>query len=94
METHPIGLKPLGYEQITVSTTAKTLTIPSGAVRAVLVAEAQPLRYRVDGTSPTSTVGFLVASGIPFELYGSVTLDQFRTIRSGGTDSVLSVHYY
>jgi len=94
METFPIGIKPLGYEQITVSTAVKTLTVPANAVRAVLVAEAQPLRYRLDATNPTASVGFLVAAGVPFELYGASTLAQFKAIRSGGSDAVLSVFYY
>lgn len=95
MEIYPIGLKCMGYEQLTVSTTAVSLTVPAGTIRAVLVVEDQDIRYRLDGTDPTATVGFLAKAAMePFELYGNNTLADLSAIRDGGTDGVLSVHYY
>jgi len=94
METHPIGLKSKGYQQVTVSTVAIGLTVPAGTVRAVFGVEDQSLRYRVDGTVPTASVGVLAKADASFELYGRTVLTAFKTIRVDGTDSVLSVHYY
>ena len=63
--TYKLERKPKGYQQLTVSTTAVALTVPVGATRAVVKVIAQPVRYRNDGTAPTSTVGFpLVANEI------------------------------
>lgn len=92
--TFPMGTKPLGYQQITVSTSAVGLTLPKGAIRAVVGVEAQPLRYRDDGTNPSASVGYLVVAGGTVEVYGSTALSKFKAIRSGGTDAVLNVNYY
>lgn len=94
MDTFPIGTKPLAYEQITVSTAVKTLTVPKGAVRAVFGVEGQSLRFRLDGTDPTSSVGFLAKADKTFELYGKEALKAFEAIRVDGSDSVLSVQYF
>ena len=90
-----LKVKPMGYEQKTVSTTAVALTaIPAGASRAIVMVEAQPLRYREDGTAPTSSVGVLCVSATRFELESRQAIEGFKAIRSGGTDSVVSVLYY
>lgn len=93
MDTFP-KVQPAGYEQVTVSSTAVGLTPPAGASRAVCVVEAQPLRYREDGTDPTATVGFLAVATTVFELPSKTAIDNFKAIRDGGTDAVLSVNYY
>lgn len=85
---------PVGYEQKTVSTTAVTLTKPAGASRAIVMVEDQPIRYREDGTAPTSSVGVLCPAGTRFELESSSAISNFKAIRSGGTDGVISVNYY
>lgn len=91
---YPAGLRVLGYQQITVSTTAIGLTVPAKTIRAKIVVEAQPLRYRLDGTDPSSTVGTLALAGAEIEVFKKEVLAAFKAIRSGGTDSVISVHYF
>lgn len=91
---YPAGLKVKGYEQVTVSTTAVGLTVPAGTIRAVLVVEDQPLRFRLDGTNPTSTVGMLAKADKEIEIFSKEVLEAFKAIRDGGTDAVLSVHYF
>lgn len=92
--THPAGLIPAGYEQITVSTVVKRLNVPAGAVRAVVGVEAQPIRYRSDGQHPTSSVGFLVKADVNFEVVGALALKALRLIRQGSSDATLNVDYY
>lgn len=86
--------KPAGYQKVTVSNTAVSLTVPKGANRAVMVVEAQPLRYRDDGTDPDATTGMLCVAATRFDVESREALLAFKAIRSGGTDSVLSVSYY
>jgi hypothetical protein len=87
--------KPKGYEQLTVSSTSVGLvSIPAGASRAIVMVESQPLRYREDGTAPTSLIGVLCVAATRFELESRKAIEGFRAIRSGGTDSVVSVLYY
>lgn len=92
--TFPVGIKPKGFATLTVSTTAVPLVVPKGAVRVVITVEAQPLRWRDDGTSPTATVGLLELAGSRFEIYGKEALLAFEAIRDGGTDSVLTMSFY
>lgn len=81
------------YEQITVSTTAVGLT-PTGADRfAVVIVEDNPVRYRDDGTAPTSTVGALVKADQVIIVCGSA-MSRFKAIRQGAADAKLSVTYY
>ena len=55
--------KPLGHEQLTGLSTAKGLTVPTGASYAVVQAEDQTVRWTDDGVDPTSSTGMrLVAS--------------------------------
>ena len=88
------SLSPSGYEQITVSTTAVGLTLPSNKVRmAVAVVEDQAIRYRDDGTDPTATVGTLLKADNSVAICGSA-LGHFKVIRDGASDAKLSVNYY
>lgn len=86
----PYNFTPLGYQQITVSALS-TLTIPTGAIFAYLTVETSPIRYRDDGTAPTSTVGYPVAVGT--QLYYAGTLSAVQLIAQSGTP-VVDVLYY
>lgn len=55
--------RPVGYQQITSLSAAAALTVPSGAQLAVIECETQPVRWRDDGTNPTSSVGMLLNPG-------------------------------
>jgi hypothetical protein len=60
---------PLGYCQITslgsavalVTASCATGSVPTGATIAEICVETASVRYRDDGTAPTTTVGMLVA---------------------------------
>jgi hypothetical protein len=90
-----------GYEQITVGTNAVgfTTSLLSNAgghapVAALVVVSANPLRYRTDGTNPTSSIGMPLAANSTVAIYGADELRAFRAIRSGGSDAVIDVTYY
>ena len=57
------GMKKLGYQQITSLSGATKLTVPAGTSLAVITPETQAVRYRDDGTDPTSTVGMPLGIG-------------------------------
>jgi hypothetical protein len=52
-----------GYQQITSLGSATALTIPAGSSYAVVCVETQAVRWRDDGTAPTSTVGMPIPAG-------------------------------
>jgi hypothetical protein len=68
---------PLGVVQITALSAAKGLTVPAGANVAVIIPEAQAVRYRDDGTAPTATVGIPIAVGQEFVYAGSLSTIEF-----------------
>ena len=103
-----MALKPnmqkVGFEQLTVSTTALGLTAtkyaPNGqqdlnvATFAVADVETNPIRYRDDGVPPTSSVGQPASAGAQIQLVGVQAIRDFLAIRSGAADSTLEVSYY
>lgn len=87
---------PVGYSQVTVSTSAVGLTIPEGATSAVITVETDNIRWRDDGTNPTSTVGMFTMQTQSFELVSSKSLSQFKAIRdtSATADALLNISFY
>ncbi len=86
-------LRTLGYQKLSVSSTAVGFTIPSGTVRmAVINVETDAVRVRTDGTNPTSASGMPFAAGSSFAVCpGQIVA--FRAIRVT-TDASLSIEYY
>jgi acyl-coenzyme A thioesterase PaaI-like protein len=53
--------------------------------------ETADVRYRMDGTAPTSTEGVLLATGSLIELNGHDALKRIKFIRTGSS-AVLRIH--
>ncbi len=82
---------PLGYQQITDVSGSTGLTVPAGSRLALVSCENQNVRWRDDGTAPTSTVGMLLSSGS--ELSYSANLERINFIEiAGGAE--LNISYY
>ena len=94
----------LGFETITVSTTAIGCTstqvrkfssgVRQEATSAFFTAEGANARYRMDGTDPTASVGHLLNSGEALTVDGLENLTKLRFIRDDATDVTLSVTYF
>lgn len=86
---------PLGYQQVTATGTAFNLpNIPAGATQAVIYVEAQAVRYRDDGTAPTTTIGAPLAvtsNGQPLYYNGNLSAIQFIAQTAG---AILNILYY
>lgn len=82
---------PLGYQQITTVSSATHLTVPTGAREAVIIAEAQAVRYRDDGVAPTATVGQPLAVSTVLDYTGTLSAIQFIEQTSGAK---LNILYY
>jgi hypothetical protein len=96
-------LRPTGFEVITIDSTAggKYFTVSkyyaSNKITSdyvIMVNETAQIRFTVDGTAPTSTVGtpLQVNQGWVLETYEE--LKNFRAIRTGTTSGSLNVIYY
>lgn len=85
------GLDPLGYQQITNLTSAVGLTVPEGATRAFIQAEAQQVRWRDDNTNPTTSVGMVLDAGSSIYYVGDLSKIKFIEITASAK---LNVTYY
>lgn len=69
---------PAGYSQRTSLGTATGLgTVPTGSRYAIIQAESQSVRWRDDGTDPTTTVGMVLAAGADFWYFGDLSAIKF-----------------
>src|SRR5258708_33502814 len=81
--------RPMGYQQILAATLASStaLTLPSVANSgyvvgyAVIICEGTAgtdgVRWRDDGTAPTSTVGMVLGAGVELDYSGDLTMIRF-----------------
>lgn len=77
---------------LTISDTAISLTVPTGANSAVIGVRGASIRYRDDGTAPTATTGIQVDAGdVIVVCSGSIA--RFQMIRTAG-DATVNILYY
>jgi hypothetical protein len=82
----------LGYQQLTSIDASSALTIPAGTAYCTMQCEAQAIRWRDDGTAPTTTVGMPLAVGVQY-VYDAGQLTVLRVI-SQVAGAKLNVCYY
>lgn len=96
----PNWAQAFNHEQLTVDTavgfTVAKFAPTDGtrpATRAIVTVDpTNPIRWTMDGTTPSSTVGhYLVNDSITIEGYGNIKA--FRMIKQGATDAGVSVTY-
>lgn len=102
------GCNCVDFDTITVSTTAVDLedgglgAIPARAKGCLISIETDKVRWRADGTAPTSTVGHEQASAstLTFDSWSEPrknwrsVLKLIQFIRSGTNDAKLMIHYF
>src|SRR3990167_10688001 len=78
-----------------VGFTAATIAVgPVRAGTARFRLETAQVRYTVDGTAPTTTVGTIVNIGEEVWIRGAANVAAFRAIRTGGSSGEAFVTYY
>jgi hypothetical protein len=86
------GLRTVAFQQSTVSTTAVALPAAGESPkRAVITVHTNAIRYRLDGTNPSTTVGHLAPTGTVIELMGPTEIASFRMIRNAAADSEVAI---
>lgn len=87
------SLSPLGYEQVTsLSSAAALAAVPAGAAVALIQAESQNVRWRDDGTNPTTTVGSILPAGSTLQ-YDAGSFARLKFIEVAAS-AKLNVSYY
>lgn len=96
-------LEAFAFEQISVSTTSVGFTagtvspdasLGGRAIAAHVQVEGAAIRYRVDDSDPSATVGTFAEPGDDFWVWGQRDVDNIEFIRRDGVDATLNVHYY
>lgn len=86
---------PLGRVRITVDgTTASGITIPSGVnpTRCLITVETANVRFRDDGTAPTTLLGMIIQKDSqPFSYEGDLSAIKFISVSSS---SIVEVALY
>lgn len=85
-------LDALGYQQITSLSSATGLTIPAGTSKIIVTPTTQAVRWRDDGTNPTSTVGYPLAAGSEL-VYTAAQKGSLKFIEQAAS-AVLNICYY
>lgn len=95
LEVIPRGLTPFAFESITATTTVKTLnsTTYASAIAASVEVQSASIRYRVDGTSPSTSVGHLAGDGDYIILESSGEIANFRMVLGSTTTATVAVTY-
>lgn len=83
-------LEPKGYQKIAGLSSATALTVPAGASYALIKVETATVRWRDDGTNPTTTDGMLLDVGDEFWYTGQ--LKKIKFIETAA--AVLHISYY
>jgi hypothetical protein len=85
---------PVGVESLTSSDTAdiKTLTVPTGATRAIVSIHGNNIIFRTDGANPAVGVGHYGTFGENISIGGS--LSDFKFISTSTTDATIFVSYF
>ena len=86
------AMKQLGYQQITSLSSATALTVPAGTSVAIIIPQTQAVRWRDDGTNPSSTVGYPLAVGSEL-YYDSASIGALKFIEQAAS-AAINVCYY
>lgn len=83
------------FETLTVAGTSVGFTAGTAKdyTYALVTAEVAQVRYRLDGTDPTASVGHILDVGGILTLDSSEQVVGFRAIRTGGVSGSLSVSF-
>ncbi len=63
----------------------------AAADAALITAHTQPAVMTWDGTTPTATLGVVIATGATFRIEGNANVQAIQLIRQGGSDATASV---
>jgi len=85
----------LGYESVTVSTTAIGFTAATykDADVAIITVEDANVRFRIDGTAPTTTEGHIAYEQDVVMLRNQADIANFQAIRDDAVDAILKVSF-
>ena len=83
------------FESVTVSDTSGELTDATklNATFALITVESAAIRFRLDGTAPTATVGHVLEAGDSLFLDSAEQITKVQFIRRDGVSATIRVSY-
>lgn len=85
------------FETLTITGAAGGVALTSGTYGtrryAVITVDTADIRFTVDGTPPTATVGHLLSPDDTLTLRSNEDIVAFRAIRTGSVSAVIQVSY-
>jgi hypothetical protein len=87
----------LSYQQVVVSNTVKTvanLTIPLGTISAEFQVDTNDVRYTLDGTVPSATLGMIFLKGETPKEIPLAEINRIKFIRGTSSDANLNIQYF
>jgi hypothetical protein len=84
---------PNGFQQITTLSSATSLTVPANSRAAIVQCTAQNVRWRDDGTNPTTTIGMQLKAGSEYTFLYIGGLSAIKFIEETAS-AVLNISYY
>ena len=73
---------------LTVCSGDATCTADVGRTQAFVTVETNPIRWRADGTAPTTTIGHLANAGASITITGQANVSNFSMIATGASAAV------
>lgn len=84
-------------EQLTIDATVGGITLTSAkygtSTKALIQVETASIRYRTNGSAPTTTLGTLLNAGDILTLDSAGDIANFKAIRTGATSAVINCTY-
>ena len=78
-----------GTFSFTVSSTVRTLPVPSNAQKLLLQVETNDVRVTFDGSAPAAGVGLLYTPGVDYTIEGWDSLTGFKCIRDSADAKIV-----
>jgi len=100
--TRAIKVKLLGnvaseHESLTIDDTAGGIALTASkygtCTKALITVETAQIRFTVDGTAPTATVGHVLNPGDNLDIDSNEDVAAFRAIRTGSISGVIQCTY-
>lgn len=90
--------KPFAFEEVVIDDTAGGISLTSStysdASYAKISIETAPIRFRVDGGTPTTELGHPLSAGDLLDLESPNEILNFKAIRTEDTSATLIVTYF
>ena len=92
-ESLSVGATAVGFTDTTINDSVE-LGTGDAPEQAIVLIEVAPIRYWMDGSDPTASVGLIGDVGDILTISGKNDIEMFRAIRTSGVNATLTTQFY